>query len=117
MLGITEAANQGDDVEAEFVMGQGEVGFGFGAVGTVVAGTAPLGTAADLEGQAGDGVQGSDRAEVGIVKVQAVAALRAKRGDRLQRLNVSRAWAATGAWHSWNLLSKSLLLFYAPGSS
>ena len=43
MLGIAEATDQGDDIQAKLVVGQGEVGFGFRAVGAVVAGQPGLG--------------------------------------------------------------------------
>ena len=64
MFGMAEAADQGDDIEAELVVGQGEEGFGFGAVGAVVAGAVRVGAAAELQGQAGDGVEGGDGAAI-----------------------------------------------------
>jgi hypothetical protein len=36
---IPEVADQGDDVEAEFMVGQGIMGFRLGSVGLVIAGT------------------------------------------------------------------------------
>src|SRR5205085_459340 len=72
MLGVAQATDQGDDVEAELVMRQGEVGFRLGAKRLVVARAAGLGTAADLESQAGDGVDGGNGAVVGVVEVEAV---------------------------------------------
>ena len=37
MLARAEAADQGDDIQAELMVGQGKVGFGFGAVGALEA--------------------------------------------------------------------------------
>jgi hypothetical protein len=88
VLGVTESSDQGDDREAEGVVGEGEVGFGLGSVGAVIAGTAGLCAASDLAGQSGHGVEGGDRAVVGVIKVQAVAPLGAAGRDRLERLGV-----------------------------
>ena len=46
---ITEASDPSDDVQAKFMMRPGAVGFGLGAVGTVVARASGVGAAADLE--------------------------------------------------------------------
>ena len=105
VLGVAEAADQGDDVEAELVVGQGEVGFGLGAVGAVVARAGGVGAAADAQRQAGDGVEGRHGAVVGVVDGEALAALGAVGGDRLQRLGAGRARTGSGAWHGRNLLS------------
>ena len=43
VLGIAEPADQGHDVEAELVIGQGEVGLSLRAVGSQEAGAAGLG--------------------------------------------------------------------------
>ena len=74
VLGVAEAADQGHDVEAELVVGQGEVGFGFRAVRAVVARAGGVGTAADAQRQAGDGVEGGHGAVVGVVNREALAA-------------------------------------------
>ena len=37
MFGVTEAADQGQDVQAELVVGQSDEGFGFRPIGAVVA--------------------------------------------------------------------------------
>ena len=49
VLGVAEASDQGDDVEAELVVGQGEAALGLGAVGAAVAGAVGVVAAADLE--------------------------------------------------------------------
>ena len=67
VFGVAEPTDQGDDVEAEFVVGQGEVGFGLGPVGSKEAGTIGVVAAADREGQPGDAVEGGDGAEVVVV--------------------------------------------------
>ena len=43
VFGMAEAADQGQDIEAELVVGQGEVGLGLGAIGAVEAGQSGLG--------------------------------------------------------------------------
>jgi hypothetical protein len=88
MLGVAEAADQSDDIEAELVVGQGEVWFGLRAVGPVIAGTVSLGTAADLERQARDGVQRGDGAVIGLGEVEAVTTLGATDRHRFQRLHM-----------------------------
>ena len=90
VFGVAEAADQGEDVEAELVVGQGEVGLGLGAVGPVEAATGRVGAAADVQGQAGDGVQGGDGAEVGVVGPEPVLADGAVGHDGV------RVWAWVG---------------------
>ena len=90
VLGVAEASDQGDDVEAELVVGQGEVGLGLGAVGAVVAGAVGVGTAADAQGEARDGVEGGDGAVVGVGGPEEVTALGAVSGDGV------RVWACVG---------------------
>jgi hypothetical protein len=104
VFGIAETADEGDDIEAEFVVGQGEVRFRLGSVRAVVAGAVGVGTASDVEGQSGDGVQSGDGAVVGVVKSEALVALGALGSDRLERLGFGRARAGSGAWHGSNLL-------------
>ncbi len=47
--GITQAACQGDDVEAELVVGQADAAFGLGADGEAVAGAGVMVAAADAQ--------------------------------------------------------------------
>src|SRR5947209_16595147 len=89
------------------MVGQGEVGFGLGAVGLVVACAGGVRAASDLEGQSSDGVQGGDGAEVGVVKAEPVATLGAMGRDRFQGLGMGRLRAGAGAWHAAILLSWS----------
>jgi hypothetical protein len=105
VLGVAEATDEGDDIEAELVVGQGEVGFGLGSVRAMVAGASGVGAASDLEGKSGDGVEGGDGAVIGVVNGEALTALGAQGSDRFQGVGVGRARAASGAWHGFNLLS------------
>jgi hypothetical protein len=84
VLGVAEATDQRHDIEAELVMGQGEVGLGLGAMGAEEAGTAGIGTAPDREGQAEDAIEGRDGAEVVVIGMGAVLALGAIDGDGSQ---------------------------------
>src|SRR5436309_2365954 len=49
MFDVAKPTDGGDDVEAELVMRQGEVGFGLGPVGSEEAGTREVVAAADSE--------------------------------------------------------------------
>ena len=100
MLGVAEAADQREDVEAELVVGQGEVGLGLGPVGRVVARAGEVGAAPDLEGEPQDPIEGGDGAVVGVVRPEGVAALGAVAGDRGQGLGAGRAGPRTAAGQS-----------------
>jgi hypothetical protein len=65
VLDIAEPADGVDDVEAELVIGQCEVGLGLGAVGAKEARAGGIGAAADRQGQPEDAVEGADGAKVG----------------------------------------------------
>ena len=80
VLGIAEPADQGHDVEAELVIGQGEVGLGLGAVGPEEAGAIGIGAASDGQGQPEDAVEGGDGAEVVVVGIGPVLAFGAVEG-------------------------------------
>jgi hypothetical protein len=86
VLGVAEPADQGHDVEAELVIGQGEVGLGLGPVGAEEAGTSGIGAASDGEGQAEDAVEGGDGAEVVVVGMEPVLTFGADDEDRSQGL-------------------------------
>jgi hypothetical protein len=60
VLGVAEGADQGDDVEAELVLRQGEAVLLLGAEADPVSGAGGLAAAADLQAQADDPVEGSD---------------------------------------------------------
>src|SRR3954451_19007959 len=62
VLGVAEAPDQGQDIEAELVVRQGQEGLGFRAIRAMVARTVGVGTAANTQGKAGNGVEGGDRA-------------------------------------------------------
>ena len=99
VLGVAEAADQGQDVEAELVVGQGEVGLGLGAVGPVVAGAVGVGAAADAQGEADDAVEGGDGAVFAVGGPKEMTALRAVSGDGCEGLGLRGARPATGARH------------------
>src|SRR5205823_3497756 len=99
VFGVAEAADEGNDIESELVVGQGEVGLGLGPIRAVKAGARRVGAAADVQGQPGDGVQGGDRAVVAVIRPERVLAFRAVAGDGDQRLHAGRAGARTGAGH------------------
>ena len=95
VLGIAEPADQGHDVEAELVIGQGEVGLGLGAVGAEEAGALGIGAASDGQGQPEDAVEGADGAiviVVGIGPVPAFGAVEENRGEG-QRAVRLRSWS------------------------
>jgi hypothetical protein len=62
MLSVTEAADQGQDVEADLVVGQGQEGLGFRAVGAMVARAIGIGAAAKTQSEPDDGIEGGDGA-------------------------------------------------------
>ncbi len=96
VLGIAEVADQGDDVEAELMMGQGIVGFRLGTVGLVEAWAGGVGAAPDEEDQADGALQGGDGA-AGFVSIpEGVAARRAAPGQGGQPGGVLRPWPGSG---------------------
>ena len=60
VLGVAEHADQGDDVEAEFVLGQGEAPLLLGPEAGLVAGALGIAAAADLEPEPDEALQGHD---------------------------------------------------------
>ena len=60
VLGVAEAADQGDDVEAELVLRQGEAALLLGPEADPVARAVGVAAAADLEPQPDEAVQGGD---------------------------------------------------------
>src|SRR5512135_3507790 len=61
VLGMAQGADQGDDVEAEFMLGESEVALLLGAEGNSPAGAVGRATASDLEPQPDCTAQGRDR--------------------------------------------------------
>jgi hypothetical protein len=66
VLGMAEGADEGDDVEAELVLGEGEAALLLGAEGNMVAGAVGPATTPDLESEPDRTVEGGDRA-LGLV--------------------------------------------------
>ena len=62
VLGMPQGADQGDDVEAELVLGQGVAALLLGSERDVMAGAAGIATAADLEAEPDGAVEGGDGA-------------------------------------------------------
>ena len=93
VLGIAEPAHQGHDVEAELVIGQGEMGLSLGAVGTEEAGAGGIGAASDRQGQPEDAVEGADGAKVVVVGTGPVPALGAVQKDRGEGQVAIRLWS------------------------
>src|SRR5436190_7514315 len=113
MLGVAEASDQGQHIQAKLVAGKGQEGFGFRAERAVVAGAVGVGTAADAQGQTLDAVEGGNGAIVGVVIPEEMAAFRAesRRGREGQRVRGTRS--AAGAWHGSASSSSLPLLFYS----
>jgi hypothetical protein len=111
MFGVAEASDQGQDVETELVVRQGEEGLGFRAVGSVVARAVRVGTAADVQGEAFDRVEGGDGASVGVGGPEDVTAFQAVRGYRSERLSLGGTRSATSACHDLHLLADLPSLF------
>ena len=97
VLGVAEPADGGHDVEAELVIGQGEVGFGLGPVGSEETGTIEIGAASDGEGQSEDAIEGGDGAEVVVVGAGPVLAFGAVEGNRFQGQGAVRlrSWSSS----------------------
>ena len=91
VLGVAEAADEGDAIQAEFMMREGEVRFGLGVIGPAVAATSPVVAAADVDGKAGDAIQGRNRSGVGVVSAEPVLADRTPGKDRGERLRAGGA--------------------------
>ena len=86
MLGMTEASDQGEQVEPKLVVGQSEERLRFGAMWAMEACAVGVGAASDMQSEACDGVEGGDGAVVGVGGTQAMAALWAMVKDRDQSL-------------------------------
>src|SRR5262249_3202149 len=84
VLGMSEPTDQGHDVEAELVIGQGEVGLGLGPVGLAEAGAIGVGAAPDGQREPEDAVEGGDGAEVVIAGLEPVVTFGAVERDGYQ---------------------------------
>src|SRR5262249_38030386 len=100
VLGMAEVAHQGQDIEPELMIGQGEGGLGLGPVGAAEAGALGVGTASDQEGHPDGALEGGDGAEVVIVSRGPGLAFGAIAEDRSQIQGVVRLrpWSS---WSSW----------------
>jgi hypothetical protein len=74
MLAVPQGADEGDDVEAELVLGQGQAAFALGPVGAEMAVTGAVMAAADGQVQAGAAGEGNEGAVVGVVQPHALTA-------------------------------------------
>jgi hypothetical protein len=84
VLGMSEPSDDGHDVEAELVIGQGEVGLGLGPVGSEEAGAIGIVTASDGQGQVEDALKGGDGAEVVVTGLSPLLTFGAVQSDRDQ---------------------------------
>jgi hypothetical protein len=109
---IPEVADQGNDVEAELMMGQGIMGFGLGAIGLVKAWARGVRTSPDAEDQSHEALQGGDRT-TGVVSVpKGLSTFRAVLGQRRELEGVLGSWSGScthGEPPRWYPTS-----FYAP---
>src|SRR5438270_12667427 len=99
MLGMAKAANERQDIETELVVGKGEMGLGLRTVGMPVAWASGVGTAADAEGKAGDGVERGDGAGIVVGGPERVLTSGAVGRNGAQGLGVVRTRAGAGACH------------------
>src|SRR5947209_7800014 len=67
MFGVAQPPDQGEDVESELVVGQGEVGLGLGAVGAVEAWAGEGVAAVDAQGEAPNTVEAGDGTVISVV--------------------------------------------------
>jgi hypothetical protein len=74
VLGRAEPADGRHDVEAELVVGQGEAGFGLGAIRAQEARAIGVGAASDRQDQAHHVLERGDRAEVMVIGMEPVLA-------------------------------------------
>ena len=84
VLCVAKTTDRGHDVEAEFVIGQGEMGLGLGPIRAEEAGAIEVVTASDGQVQAEDAIEGSDGAVVGVTGPGPMLTFGAVEGDRDQ---------------------------------
>ena len=114
---VAEAADQGENIEAELVVRQSEVRFGLWSVGPVEAFAGRVGAAANVQGEANDAVQRGHRAEVAVVVPELVEADGAMSGEGNQGLGMRGPRPCAGTWHGETSLGVCLPPFYAPEHS
>src|SRR6516165_8747478 len=84
VLGMSEPSDRGHDIEAELVIGQGEVGLGLGPVRETEPGTIGIVAASDGQSQPEDAVERRDGAEVVVAGPERVLTFRAVACDGYQ---------------------------------
>ena len=67
VLGMAQASDEGEDIETELVVGQGEMGFGLGSVGAMEAWAVEVVAAANTQGEPPDAVEAGDRALLEVI--------------------------------------------------
>jgi hypothetical protein len=93
-VGIALRTNEGKDIEAKLVLGQGQAPFRFGPVRFVHLGTRWIEAAPNLEGEPHDGLQGRDGAVVVVGGPHGVTAAWTLAHNRLQGLR--EGWGRSG---------------------
>jgi hypothetical protein len=108
---MSEPADQRHDIEAELVIGQGEVGLGLGPVGPEEAGAIGIDTASDRQGQVEDAVEGGDGAEIVVTSPEPVLTFGAVEvdGDQAQGAIGFRARSSSLAHGGPPLVATSFL--------
>ena len=84
VLGMTQPADCGHDIEAELVIGQGEVGLGLGPVGQTEPWAIGIVAASDGQREPEDAVERRDGAEVIVAGTQRLLTFRAVARDGYQ---------------------------------
>jgi hypothetical protein len=97
VLGMSEPTDQGNDIEAELMIGQGEVGLGLGPVGLTEPGAIGIGTTSDGQREPEDAVESGDGAEVVIAGQEPVLTFRTVKRDGYQAQGTIRLWARSSS--------------------
>jgi hypothetical protein len=97
VLGMTQPADHRHDIEAELVIGQGEVGLGLGAVGLTEPGAIGIVAASDGQCQPEDAVEGGDGAEVVVAGTERLLTFRAVARDGCQAQGTIRLGARSSS--------------------
>src|ERR1700739_2680948 len=100
VLAVAEVADQRDDIEAKFVLGQGVVALGFGSVGFAVAWTVGVMASSDVKGESEQSGEGGDGASVLVVGPQALPAGSSMRKPGLEVLAASGLGSCCRPGHS-----------------
>ena len=104
VVGVAESSDEGQDVEAELVVRQGEPALGLGPVGPQAQGAVGGVAAADAQGEPEDAVEPGDGAVVGVVGAGGALAVRAGDGYGREGLGLGRAGSWGSACHEGSLL-------------